>query len=402
MYPNLPKKGMMSMPRRRKHPNLPNGFGTIRYLGEKRRNPYAVHPPTKEFNLNGTPVRPPALCYVDDWYKGFAVLTAYKAGSYYPGYEKTLDNPQKENLNGLVGQILSSYAQTGLVNAREARQPTFAEIYEMYYKEKFEEDKSKSYSNSSRALSNAAFQNCASLHDRIFGDLKYDDLQGVLDNCPLSVSSISAMKMVVKGMYDYAIKRDMAEKDYSAHLIIKKQNDVEHGVPFTENDIRLLWDHKKDYVPEMLLIMCYSGFRILEYTDMEVNLEEGYFCGGVKTKSGKNRIVPIHSGILPLVKHRLETYGGFFKGSGSNQNKTGMFRKHMDDTLRDYGILVRHTPHDTRHTFSALCERYQVAENDRKRMLGHALPDITNSVYGHRTVEDLREQIEKIPFVTNL
>ena len=75
------------MPRRRKHPNLPNGFGTIRYLGEKRRNPYAVHPPTKEFNLNGTPVRPQALCYVDDWYKGFAVLTAYKAGGYYPGYE---------------------------------------------------------------------------------------------------------------------------------------------------------------------------------------------------------------------------------------------------------------------------------------------------------------------------
>lgn len=390
------------MPRRRKHPNLPNGFGTIRYLGEKRRNPYAVHPPTKEFNLNGTPVRPPALCYVDDWYKGFAVLTAYKAGSYYPGYEKTLDSPQKENLNGLVGQILSSYAQTGLANAREARQPTFAEIYEMYYKEKFEEDKSKSYSNSSRALSNAAFQNCSVLHDRIFRDLKYSDLQGVLDNSPLSVSSIKGIKMVMRGMYSYAIKRDLIEKDYSVHLIIKKANDVEHGEPFTESDLKALWKHRDDPVAEMLLIMCYSGFRIVEYTQMETNLNENYFFGGVKTASGKNRIVPIHSGILPLVKKRLDRYSGvFICGNGSVKTNIDSFRSSMKKFLINLGIS-EHTPHDTRHTFSALCERYGVAENDRKRMLGHALPDITNSVYGHRTIYDLREQIEKIPFVTNL
>ena len=389
------------MPKRRKHPNLPNGFGSIRYLGEKRRNPYAVHPPTKEFNLNGTPVRPPALCYVDDWYKGFAVLTAYKAGSYYPGYEKTLDNPQKENLNGLVGQILSSYAQTGLVNTREARQPTFAEIFELYYKEKFEEDRSKVYSDSSKGLSSAAFRNCSALHDRIFRDLKYDDLQRVLDDSPLSVSSINGMKLIIKGMYSYAIKRDLVEKDYSAHLVIKKANDVEHGEPLTEKDLHLLWEQHDNPIAEMLLIMCYSGFRIAEYTKINVNLNENYFCGGLKTKSGKNRIVPIHSGILPLVVQRLDRYGTFFPGNGTDKNKVASFRKSMKKFLSDLN-LEEHTPHDTRHTFSALCERYGVAENDRKRMLGHALPDITNSVYGHRTVSDLREQIEKIPFVTNL
>ena len=34
-------------------------------------------------------------------------------------------------------------------------------------------------------------------------------------------------------------------------------------------------------------------------------------------------------------------------------------------------------------------------ENDRKRVIGGAR-DLTNGVYGHRTVEDLREEIEKI------
>ena len=51
-----------------------------------------------------------------------------------------------------------------------------------------------------------------------------------------------------------------------------------------------------------------------------------------------------------------------------------------------------------------LCANDIVCVNDRKRMLGHAFNgDITNSVYGHRTVDELRIEIEKIqnPFVTN-
>ena len=49
------------------------------------------------------------------------------------------------------------------------------------------------------------------------------------------------------------------------------------------------------------------------------------------------------------------------------------------------------------HTFSRICERYGVREADRKRILGHSFGnDITNGVYGHRTLEELRTEIEKI------
>lgn len=54
------------MPTRSKHPRLPNGYGSIRYLGKKRKNPYAVHPPA---DIDGN--RPQALCYVDTWMKEF-------------------------------------------------------------------------------------------------------------------------------------------------------------------------------------------------------------------------------------------------------------------------------------------------------------------------------------------
>ena len=47
--------------------------------------------------------------------------------------------------------------------------------------------------------------------------------------------------------------------------------------------------------------------------------------------------------------------------------------------------------------YSRLCESYGVREADRKRMMGHSFGnDITNGVYGHRTLEELRTEIEKI------
>ena len=109
--------------------------------------------------------------------------------------------------------------------------------------------------------------------------------------------------------------------------------------------------------------------------------------------------MPIHPSIYGFVKNvkysELYTWG---------QNK---YRKELFyPTLERLGISgnPKHTPHDCRHTFSALCEKYGVRENDRKRMLGHSFGgDVTNAVYGHRTLEELRTEIEKIkvPFVTN-
>lgn len=78
------------MPKRKKHERLPNAYGSIRYLGKNRKNPYAVHPPCKDISEEGDYIRPKAICYVDDWYVGFAVLNAWHAGTYKVGDENTL------------------------------------------------------------------------------------------------------------------------------------------------------------------------------------------------------------------------------------------------------------------------------------------------------------------------
>lgn len=355
------------MARRKKHMKLPNNFGSIKYLGKGRRRPYAVYPPVEDWTEKG-PVTPKALGYKETWEEGYELLTTYN-----------LEKQGKIKVNR---------------NVYIDRTPTFAEVYEQFFQEKYFKSEKK-LSVASRNSTQAAFKNCASIHYMQFGQLKYDNLQKVINACDLKHSSLELMFSLLHQMYKYAIKYEIVDKDYSQFLYIPKEEDDESGEPFTEDELRILWNNRDDHIIQMILIMCYSGYRITAFENIEVNLEEKYFKGGVKTRASKMRIVPIHSGIFDMVSTRC-----------TNSNllgcSTDTFRKNMYKKLKSFGILntesgKKHTPHDCRHTFSVLCEKYGVNENDRKRMMGHSFgSDITNAKYGHRTLNDLRNEIEKI------
>lgn len=390
------------MPKKRKtYPKLPNGFGSVRYLGKNRRNCYAVHPPAT-IDAAGKAVRPPAICYVDDWLKGFAVLTAYKAGTYKPGMENDLPVSPTTDTDTLVTRILADY---GMIKGVEDKHPeikklTFAEVYERFMAWKFAEG--ANYSKATKSNYSAAYSYCTTLYDKPFEDLKATNLQEFIDNQKgLKKGSLKAILVLFNQMYKYAIYAEIVSENKSKFVKINKEDDTEHGTAFSEQELKVLWQNSANIDVQLILIMCYSGWRIGELENLEVNLDKRYFQGGSKTKAGKDRIVPIHPCIYNFVKSRIDTDGTLL-----NMNKVTYRMYRFYPILEKLGIVgsPKHTPHDCRHTFSALCEKYGVRENDRKRLLGHAFGnDITNAVYGHRTLEELRSEIKKIkvPFVTN-
>ena len=390
------------MPKKRKtYPKLPNGFGSIRYLGKNRRNCYAVHPPAM-IDASGKAVRPPAICYVDDYLKGFAVLAAYKAGTYKPGMENDLTVSPTTDADALVSRILADY---GTIKGVESKHPeikklTFSEVYEQFMAWKFAEG--TTYSKATKSNYSASYSYCTSLYDRPFEDLKATDLQEFIDSQKgLKKGSLRVILVLLNQMYKYAIYAEIVSENKSKYVRINKEDDTEHGTAFSKQELEILWQNSADFDVQLILIMCYSGWRIGEIENLDVNLDERYFKGGSKTKSGKDRIVPIHPCIYGFVKARIEADGTLL-----NMNKVTYRMFRFYPALEKLGIVgdPKHTPHDCRHTFSALCEKYSVRENDRKRMLGHSFGnDVTNAVYGHRTLEELRAEIEKIkvPFVTN-
>ena len=387
--------------KRKKYPKLPNNFGSIRFLGKNRRNCFAVHPPATPGD-NGKLKRPPAICYVDDWLKGFAVLTAYKAGTYKPGMENDLPVSPTTDTDTLVTRILADY---GMIKGVEGKHPeikklTFAEVYERFMAWKFAEG--TNYSKATKSNYSAAYSYCTTLYDKLFEDLKATNLQEFIDNQKgLKKGSLKAILVLFNQMYKYAIYAEIVSENKSKFVKINKEDDTEHGTAFSEQELKVLWQNSANIDVQLILIMCYSGWRIGELENLEVNLDKRYFQGGSKTKAGKDRIVPIHPCIYNFVKSRIDTDGTLL-----NMNKVTYRMFRFYPILEKIGIVgsPKHTPHDCRHTFSALCEKYGVRENDRKRMLGHSFgSDVTNAVYGHRTLEELRSEIKKIkvPFVTN-
>lgn len=390
------------MAKRKKYPKLPNSFGSIRFLGKGRRNCYAVHPPATIDATTGKVVRPPAICYVDDYLKGFAVLTAYKAGTYKPGMEKELEIAPTTDADALISRILSDYNTFKGTDDKhpETHKLTFKEVYEQFYAWKFPEGTKASYS--SMESYRTAYSNCKTLYNHTFEDLKAPDLQDVIDKCALKKQSRTIILTLFKQMYRYAIYSEIVTENKALYVKVNADDDTEHGTPFSERELRILWNNADDPEVQLILIMCYSGWRISEVLKLTTNLEEKYFQGGVKTKAGKNRIVPIHPAIYRFVERKVMTQDGKLCVYTQQHHRRALFYP----TLERLGIVgdPKHTPHDCRHTFSTLCEKYGVRENDRKRMLGHSFGnDITNAVYGHRTLEELRTEIEKIkvPFVTN-
>lgn len=368
------------MNKKRKYPRLKNGFGSIRKLTGNRQRPYVVLAPSTSRDENGHTLYEKPLAYCENWETAFSVLLEFHAGKFRKDEpnDNLLKDVENKELTSVVNKILSK------LNMATEDGETFTQMYKKFMAWKFS-DKNRKLSNSTYRSYKAAYKNCSVLHNKVFSAIKTIELQNVIDNCPLKHSSKELIVNLFKQMYKFADIYELIDKDYATYVSVKTENDDIKGIPFTRKDIRKLWKHKDDPVCANILILIYSGLRISEYETAEINLKKGYFFGGVKTEAGKNRYVPIHSLIFPLLEKNPNRLG----------SQSGSFRRRMYRTLEKLGI-ERHTPHDCRHTFAMLCDESGVKETDKKFMMGHAFQDVSNSVYGHRTLKYLKKQIELI------
>jgi len=152
-----------------------------------------------------------------------------------------------------------------------------------------------------------------------------------------------------------------------------------------------LWKYvdKKHYV-DAILIQCYSGWRPQELCRLEVgniDLENWVFKGGMKTESGTDRIVPIHSTIRNLVERKYKeavSKGDIFLFGGLTYRvyKDGFYR-----IVTELGLNPNHRPHDGRTHFVTFAKKYGVDEYAIKYIVGHKVSDITEKVYTKREFE---------------
>lgn len=340
---------------------LPNGFGSITKMKGNRRNPYRVRFTTgydefgRQLSLD--------IGYVDSYAKGVALLTEYHKNPF----------------------------------TKEHKNLTLEDVYNAWYLEKIQKIKPKSLISYT-----SVWNYCSSIKEIPFIKLNLHDMQHVINSLGDKSSQKKNLKSLFNQLYDYAIMNGINIIKYSQYLDIGKQDTKLERIPFTEDEISILWENinRMEYI-DVLLIYIYTGFRpseLLEITKDNVFLAEGYLKGGLKTKAGKNRIVPIHHKIMPLIEK------WYYKNSSNflitNSKGTQLLYRNWKD--EKFGKIMEqlemdHLPHDTRHTFATRMDEVGANKLCIKRILGHASKDITDKVYTHKDINQLKEAIELLP-----
>lgn len=456
---------------------LPNHFGSIRYLGEGRRNAYAVHVPhtpgatakngagelegAMVYKKNG-PGRRKAICYTASWEEGYQVLVLFHAGAITADESADQIHEKIRNINGkksspdddprnkmiqyakkMLRDLSLIREETIAENAAEKKH-TFRQVYNSFIEHRFGPNASKKRRKETKNGYESVWLKLEPFYNMTLDEVSVDALEArvnLVAGWGYSKTTVSRLVTLIHQLYRYAFDRGYCTSRHGLGVEMPTAKE-EHHQDFTDEELKKLWevygasgDSDVRRVVRMILIMCYSGFRIKEYETLEfIDGDVPYFRGGLKTAAGRNRVVPVHSKILPLVR------AGIMEGRGTflNGKKNGQFRRDMKRVLVQIGVDDEggchrkcygeaaalearggsaadaaenagtgtterryHTPHSTRHTFSRLCESYEVREADRKRLLGHSLKgDVTNDVYGHRSVEELSREVEKTQMST--
>lgn len=218
-------------------------------------------------------------------------------------------------------------------------------------------------------------------------------------------------------MLGYALEYEIVDKNYARTFdissdILKEQESMRRAhIPFTEVEMEKLWNNVDavNYV-DILLIQCYTGWRPQELRLIRienVDLEKRIMTGGIKTKAGTNRVVPIHSKIFNLVERRYKEALSINSNRLLNCTDTAThksnpyltydkYRHRVENIIKKLGLNPEHRAHDGRVQFVTLAKKYNVDGYAIKYIVGHSISDIPEKIYTHRNSDWLKSEIEKI------
>ena len=303
---------------------------------------------------------------------------------------------------------------------------TFEQLYKKWFDEYIDTDEHESI----KYRVKAAYRYCSLIYKKKFREITIIDMKDCIykgtatcvrgkykgEQRLASPQSKEIIKYLFNHIYDYALEARIVERNYAREFTLdkkvfqEKEKNYKSKVPFSKEEIDKLWK-SIEFVPfaDMIVYACYSGWRPTELIKLkikDVDLKNGFIKGGMKTSAGKNRLVPIH----PLVSSIVEKYYKEAKSVGSDylfndvNNKFGIglsydqYLSRFNKVMNALHFRTEITPHYTRHTFITKAKSREVNMNEYvlKIIVGHDVGDLTEHVYTHRELNDLKEEMCKI------
>ena len=333
----------------------PNGYGTVAKLSGNRRRPFVIRK-TIGWDDRGYPI----------------YLTV--------GYTATRE----------AGLILLAQYNNEPWNI-EKEKTTLEELFELW-----KEKKAPKLGKSNHDSLCSAFKHCSKLYKMKYKEMRSYQMQDIIDNCGKGYSTQAAIKNLFGHLDNFAFELDIINKRYS-ELTKSAPVPETSKQPFTDEEVDLLWKIKNFPWVDSVLVFLYTGFRISELLDIQssnVDIEQGTIKGGTKTKAGKDRIVPIHSRLVPIVQNRLSDGAEYLFVHNGKKLSASQYYTFWNEIMKQ--LKMTHTVHETRHTFRSRLDSAGANKRCIDLIMGHKSLDVGERVYTHKTLQELKDTVELI------
>lgn len=315
---------------------------------------------------------------------------------------------------------------------------TLAELHERWLQSKGYEklsDSSKSgYKtawNKLKPLHNARFKDLRSYdfqriidyyegehHERgANGELKYIDKNGktTMKVTPkpkmcagLKYSALHTIACLASLLYKFAMRDDIVSKNYAQYIELPEKNEV-NATAFTDTQLELIRQHsgKVPYC-DYVYALCYLNFRVTEFLGLTADclqhemLDTGktvwYFVAGMKTEAGKNRIVPVHPNVLPIVRKCIARRGKtvFCREDGAAMNKDSFREQCFYPVMDALGLGREYKPHSCRRTYATRMSAAGARSENIATLMGHASFEVDKRHYIKQELKTLYEDVTKM------
>ena len=342
------------------HRRLPNGFGQITEIkGRYLRKPFRAMVSVGK-KPNGRPDSK-ILAYFATYNEAYAALVEYNRNPY--------------DLDKAI---------------------TVKELYEKWIDEAFTE------ANTTKRQYTSVWPLCEPVYNMKAQDIRVRHVKALIDSTDVPTAK-TRIKSLFNKMLDYALEYEIVQKNYARDFKVDVVETQTEHVAYSRQEMNILWNNTSIPLVNAILLQCYTGFRPQELCKIkltDVNINERYIVGGMKTEAGKNRIVPIGDTAMKLVNKLMymsELLGCEYlvcDNAGKHMTYNKYYHR-FENTMKEIGI-EGHKPHDPRKTFVTICKECDVDEYAIKRIVGHKIEDITESIYTDRKLDWLLEEVKKI------
>ena len=265
----------------------------------------------------------------------------------------------------------------------------------------------------------AAFNHFKPLHGEIIDQITPGDLQACMDDCKAGKRTHQMMKVTAGLIWAYATDHGMVEKKITDNLYTGKGRSQKREA-LTEEEVESIRQAIGTYrYAEYIYCLCYLGYRpgeMLELRKDQVieDKDRLFLVEGKKTEAGRDRIVPVHQKIEPIIRDRLFVPGTDLifpqlvhsKISKKNPIPLLLEMKEMSDSyfresvfkpmMAALGIAEGKVPYGARHTFSNKLKKAAGEDIDKAALMGHSNYTFTQTAYQSTDLDELKAVVDSI------